>query len=89
MDDLTTQLRRAILDSPHSLYKICKETGIVIQVLMRFRDGKSITLITASKVAKYLELELAPKVKPKRRPKAKAKPKPKPKRKPRKKTTST
>jgi len=56
---LAEQLRRAIEDSGHTLYRICKATGTQYGVLWRFKVGRSdLRLETASRVADFLGLRL-------------------------------
>ena len=56
---LEKQLRRAIKDSGLTIYRLAKDSGVSQAVLSRFVNGKrGITLTTASKLAKKLNLEL-------------------------------
>jgi transcriptional regulator with XRE-family HTH domain len=54
-------LRRAILDSGLSAYRIAKDSGVLIQSVLRFLRGGSLSTATADKLATYLGLELRPK----------------------------
>jgi plasmid maintenance system antidote protein VapI len=60
--DIESQLRKAIIESPMSRYKIAKETGIGEAPLSLFVNRKrTLTLTSAAKVAEVLDLELKPK----------------------------
>ncbi len=57
--DIEEQLRRAILNSGMSRYRLSKITGVSDGVLANFVNRKrSLTLTTAVKLAKVLRLEL-------------------------------
>ena len=57
---LTDQLRKAILDSGVTQYRIAKDTGVPQPVLCRFVSGeRGITLETAGRLCGYLRLRLA------------------------------
>ena len=57
--DIEEQLRQAILDSDMSRYRISQLTGVANSVLSNFVNGhRSLTLTTAAKLAKVLELSL-------------------------------
>jgi plasmid maintenance system antidote protein VapI len=57
--DIETQLRQAIINSELSRYRLSQMTGVPESVLCTFVNGKrSITMTTAAKLAKALELEL-------------------------------
>jgi Helix-turn-helix len=59
---LTRQLQAAIASTGQSLYAIAHASGVAAPVLQRFVNGeRGITLDTASKLADYLGLTLAPK----------------------------
>ena len=55
---LTETLRQALLECNVSLNQIWLDTGIRIRSLQRFRDGHSISLYTADKLAEYFGLVL-------------------------------
>jgi len=58
--DIEGQLRRAILKSEMSRYRLSKLTGVSDGVLSNFVNGKrTVTLTTAAKLAKALGLELS------------------------------
>jgi len=60
--NLEEQLRQAIIDSKLSRYRICQITGVASSQLSVFMAGKrTLTLITAAKIAEVLDLELKPK----------------------------
>jgi DNA-binding Xre family transcriptional regulator len=65
---VSEQLRKAIVDSGETHYRIGKQTGIDTRVLDRFVSGERPTLRsdTVDKLCEYLGLELRPKKKPKR-----------------------
>jgi plasmid maintenance system antidote protein VapI len=57
--DIESQLKQAILESGMTRYRLSKITGVPASVLCTFVNGKrSITIGTAAKIAKALELEL-------------------------------
>ena len=57
---LTDQLRKAILDSGETQYRIAKESGVPQPVLCRFVSGeRGITLESAGRLCGYLRLRLA------------------------------
>ena len=59
---LTRQLQAAIAATGQSLYAIANGSGVAPPILQRFVNGeRGITLDTASKLADYLGLTLAPK----------------------------
>ena len=59
--DIEEQLRKAILDSDMSRYRLSQLTGVANSVLSNFVNGhRSLTLTTAAKIAKVLELSLKP-----------------------------
>jgi len=60
--DIETQLRKAIIESPVSRYKIAKESGVGEAPLSLFVNRKrTLTLTSAAKVADVLGFELVPK----------------------------
>ncbi len=62
--DIEEQLRQAILQSEFSRYRLSKLTGVDHAVLSNFVNRKrSVTMTTAAKLAKALNLELRPKKK--------------------------
>lgn len=62
--DIESQLRRAIIESSMSRYKIAKLSGIGEAQLSLFVNRKrTLTLTSAAKVADVLGLELTPKSK--------------------------
>ena len=62
--DIEEQLRQAILQSGISRYRLSQLTGVANAVLSNFVNGhRSLTLTTAAKLAKALNLELRPKKK--------------------------
>ena len=66
---LEEQIKTAIAKSGLSVYRLAKDSGVSQPVLCRFvNDQRGITLATASKLAKALDLELV--VKRKRKKKA-------------------
>jgi plasmid maintenance system antidote protein VapI len=57
--DIELQLRRAIINSELTRYRLSQITGVPESVLCTFVSGKrSITMTTAAKLAKALGLEL-------------------------------
>jgi plasmid maintenance system antidote protein VapI len=59
--DIEAQLKQAILKSGISRYKLSQMTGVPASVLCTFVNGKrSITMVTAAKLAKALGLHLKP-----------------------------
>jgi plasmid maintenance system antidote protein VapI len=55
------QLREAILNCGQTEYRVAKESGVAQPILNRFLRGeRGISLETAAKVCKYLDLHLAP-----------------------------
>ncbi len=57
--DIEEQLRRAIIESDMSRYRLSQVTGVANAVLSNFVNRKrSLTLTTAVKLAKALRLEL-------------------------------
>ena len=57
--DIEEQLRRAIVESEMSRYRLSQVTGVANAVLSNFVNLKrSLTLTTAAKLAKALRLEL-------------------------------
>jgi plasmid maintenance system antidote protein VapI len=57
--DIEAQLRRAIINSELSRYRLSQITGVPESVLCTFVNGtRSITMTTAAKLAKALGLEL-------------------------------
>ena len=62
--NIEDQLRQTIIKSDMSRYRLSKLTGVDDAVLCNFVNRKrSITMTTAAKLAKALELELRPKKK--------------------------
>ncbi len=62
--DIEEQLRQAILKSEMSRYRLSQLTGVDNAVLSNFINRKrSLTMTTAAKLAKALDLELTPKKK--------------------------
>ena len=62
--DIEEQLRQAILKSEFSRYRLSRLTGVDDAVLCNFVNRKrSITMTTAAKLAKALDLELRPRKK--------------------------
>ena len=62
--DIEEQLRQVILKGGLSRYRLSQLTGVDKAVLSNFVDRKrSITMTTAAKLAKALELELRPRKK--------------------------
>jgi transcriptional regulator with XRE-family HTH domain len=58
-NDIEKQLKKAIVESKMSQYRICKEAGLSESQLSYFVNGKrSLTLPAAAKLAKALGLEL-------------------------------
>jgi transcriptional regulator with XRE-family HTH domain len=61
-NDIEEQLKRAIVESKMSRYRICKEAGLSESQLSYFVNGKrSLTLPAVAKLAKVLGLELTKK----------------------------
>jgi plasmid maintenance system antidote protein VapI len=59
--DIESQLRKAIIESPLSRYKIAKESGVGEAPLSLFVNRKrTLTLPSAARVADVLGLELKP-----------------------------
>jgi len=57
--DIEIQLREAILGSGMSRYEIAKQAGVTESQLSLFLSGqRSLTLTSAAKVARVLDLEL-------------------------------
>ena len=59
MDDkhsITNLLRKALADGP-SIAEVSRATGVTRQTMMAFRDGASMRLDIADKLAKYFGLE--------------------------------
>ncbi len=57
--DIEEQLRQAIIKSGMSRYRLSKLTGVANAVLSYFVNGhRSLTMTTAAKLAKALDLEL-------------------------------
>ncbi len=62
--DIEKQLRQAILSSGMSRYRLSQLTGVANAVLSNFVNGhRSLSMTTAAKLAKALNLELRPKKK--------------------------
>ena len=62
--DFEEQFRQAILTCGMSRYRLSQITGVAEAVLSNFVNGhRSLTLTTAAKLAKALELELTPRKK--------------------------
>ncbi len=62
--DIEAQLRQAILQSDMSRYRLSQVTGVDNAVLSNFVNRKrSLTMTTAAKLAKALDLELRPRKK--------------------------
>jgi len=60
-NDIEKQLKRALIESKISRYRIAKEAGLSESQLSYFVNGKrSLTLPAAAKLAKVLGLELKP-----------------------------
>ena len=65
-DDIEDQLRRAIVESPVTQYKLAQVSGIDKGILSRFiRGERTITLTTAARLAEALDLDLRPSGQPK------------------------
>ena len=65
--NIEEQLKRAILESGLSRYRIAQLSGVSNPVLSNFVNGhRSMTLTTAAKLAAVLELELTPATKSKK-----------------------
>jgi transcriptional regulator with XRE-family HTH domain len=63
-DDIEKRLKRALIESKVSRYRIAKESGLTESQLSYFVNGKrTLTLPAAAKLAKVLGLELKPKKK--------------------------
>ena len=61
---LPEQLRQAIQSSGQTLYAFSKDSGVPYPVVYRFLKGeRTITLVTADKLADYFGLELRPREK--------------------------
>jgi len=59
--DLAERLQKVITDSPLSIYRIAQESGVDQSTLNRFVTGeRTISLETASKLARWAGLELRP-----------------------------
>jgi len=59
--NIESQLRKAIVDSPMSRYKISQLSGVGESPLSLFVNGKrTLTLTSAAKIAEVLGLELGP-----------------------------
>ncbi len=68
---LSEQLRQAIQSSGRTIYAVSKESGVPYPVVYRFLKGeRTITLVTADKLADYFGLELRPREKQKAKRKA-------------------
>jgi len=66
-DDIEDQLRRAIVESPITQYKLAQVSGIDKGILSRFiRGERTITLTTAARLAEALDLELRPAMRPRK-----------------------
>jgi plasmid maintenance system antidote protein VapI len=60
-NDIEEQLKKAIVESKMSRYRICKEAGLSESQLSYFVNGhRTLTLPAAAKLAKVLGLELRP-----------------------------
>ena len=60
-NDIEIQLREAIVGSAMSQYRIAKCSGVTKAQLSLFVNGKrSLTLTSAAKIARVLDLELRP-----------------------------
>jgi len=56
------QLRRAIIDSGLTAYRISQDTGVAVDSIQRFLNGeRDLRLQTVEVVAGYLGLQLTPK----------------------------
>jgi plasmid maintenance system antidote protein VapI len=56
---LADELKQAILNTGKPIYQIAKESGVVQPILSRFMSGKrGLSLETAGKLSRYLNLEL-------------------------------
>jgi len=61
-DDIEKRLKRALIESKMSRYRIAKESGLTESQLSYFVNGKrTLTLPAAAKLAKVLGLELVEK----------------------------
>ncbi|NLN92715.1 MAG: hypothetical protein GX130_05305 [Candidatus Hydrogenedens sp.] len=58
---LSDALRETMIESGVSLNRIWLDTGVRLRSLQRFRDGDSIALTTADKLADYFGLTLVKK----------------------------
>lgn len=59
--NVETELLRAVKRDPRSRYRLAKDAGIAVAVLQRFESGeRTITLPTAAKLCRVLDLELRP-----------------------------
>jgi hypothetical protein len=59
--DLAERLQKVITDSPLSIYRIAQESGVDQSTLNRFVAGeRTISLETASRLARWAGLELRP-----------------------------
>lgn len=61
--DLLTQLRQALqtrLDDGESVRSICRQSGVDLRQLQRFRDGEQIGIVVASRLSVGLGLSLQP-----------------------------
>ena len=57
---MTDQLKRAIVASGLTVYRIAKDSGVPQPVVHRFMAGdQGISLATAEKLARYLKLKLS------------------------------
>lgn len=66
-DDIEDQLRRAIVESPITQYRLAQVSGIDKGILSRFLRGeRTITLTTAARLAEVLDLELRPSGQPRK-----------------------
>ncbi len=52
------QIRQAIRDSGMTAYRIAKESGVHLAALMRFLDGKSLTLTSVDRLATVLRMRV-------------------------------
>ncbi len=61
IDNLEAQLRRAILDAPMSCNQLAIRSGVSRGIISRFvNQERSLTLVTAGKLAVVLGLSLQP-----------------------------
>jgi plasmid maintenance system antidote protein VapI len=59
--DIEQQLKKAVLDSDMSRYRLAKESGLLESQLSYFvNDKRTLTLPAAAKLARVLGLELRP-----------------------------